>query len=80
MCGDTVGEGHEWDHGRVRGRRGGAHVGGGRGRDSGRAGAHVSQGGWVSRSAHRLVRPLGPGDGPMDPSPYVLYSICIYIY
>jgi hypothetical protein len=58
----------------------GERVGGGRGRDSGRAGAHVSRGGWVSRSAHRLVRPLGPGDGPMDPSPYVLYSICIYIY
>jgi hypothetical protein len=40
----------------ARGRRGGARSG-------------ASQGGWVSRSAHRLVRPLSPGDGPMDPSP-----------
>jgi hypothetical protein len=38
-------------------------------RDSGRAGARASQGGWVGRAAHWLVRPLGLGDGPMNPSP-----------
>jgi uncharacterized protein YhaN len=48
---------------------GGAHEGGRRGRDSGRAGVHASQGGWVGRPARRFVQPLGPGDGPIDPSP-----------
>jgi hypothetical protein len=28
----------------------------------------AGRGGWVGRPAHRLVQPLGPGDGPMDPS------------
>jgi hypothetical protein len=42
------------------------------------AGARVSRGGWVGRSTRQLVRPLGPGDGPMDPSPYVTYSVYIY--
>jgi hypothetical protein len=27
------------------------------------------RGGWLDRSAHWLVRPLGPGDGPMGLSP-----------
>jgi hypothetical protein len=67
--GDTAGAGHERDHGRVRARGGGAHEGGRSGRDSGRAGGRASQGGWVGRSARRFVRPLGPGDGPIDPSP-----------
>jgi hypothetical protein len=48
---------------------GGARTGGRRWRDSGRVGAHASRGGWVGRPARRLVRPLGPGDGRMDPSP-----------
>jgi hypothetical protein len=70
--GDTVQAGRERDRGHARGRRGGAGpvweagAGGTRG---GWVGAHVSQCGWVCRPARRLVRPLGPGDGPMDPSP-----------
>jgi hypothetical protein len=65
--GDTAGVGRGRDRGRARGRQGGAHVGGMRERDSGRVGARASRGGWVCRSAHRLVRPLGPGHGPIDP-------------
>jgi hypothetical protein len=53
--GDTAGAGRERDCGRAQ--------------DSGWVGACASRGGWVGRSAHRLVRPLGPGDGRMDPSP-----------
>jgi hypothetical protein len=43
----------------------------------GRAG--VSQGDWVDRLAHKLIRPLDPGDGPMDPSPYVIYIHQVHI-
>jgi hypothetical protein len=39
-----------------------ARAGGRRRRDSRQAGARVGRGGWVGRPAHRLVRPLGPGD------------------
>jgi hypothetical protein len=46
-------------------------MGGIRGWDLGRVGTRVSQGGWVGRPSRRLVRPLGPGDGPMDPSPHI---------
>jgi hypothetical protein len=71
--GDTTREGRvatQWGgtHGDTTGR-GEAHPGGRCGQDSGWAGGRASRGGWVGRSAHRLVRPLGPGDGPMDPSP-----------
>jgi hypothetical protein len=75
-----------WDTNETTGARAGggvgptreAGVGGTRGR---RARMRVGVAGSVGRPAHRLVRPLGPGDGPMDPSPWVIYSIYIqYIY
>jgi hypothetical protein len=52
---DTVGVGHERDHWRARGRRGGARVGGRHRQDLGRAGTRASRGGWVGRPARRLV-------------------------
>jgi hypothetical protein len=58
-CGDTAGVGNERDHRRAW--EAGQSL-------SGRQ-ARVSRGGWVGRPTRRLVRPLGPGDGPMDPSP-----------
>jgi hypothetical protein len=63
MRGDTAGAGHEQDCWRAREAGWGP-----RGRQA-RAGARASWGGWVDRPSHRLVRPLGPGNGAMDPSP-----------
>jgi hypothetical protein len=62
----TAGVGRTWE-------AGGAHAGL-------TAGKLVRRGGWLYRPAHWLIRPLGPGDGPMTPSPKVMYNVLLYIH
>jgi hypothetical protein len=64
------GAGHERNH--KRAREAGQGPCGRQARKGLQADGRASRGGWVSRQTHRLVRPLGLGDEPIDP--------CIYIY